>query len=781
MAVTSGVLSVLLAVAVNVATGGTLPAPLDTVSWLAWPAVGLLGVVAVGLTLWQQRLADPVAPPLRAGPAPRAPAELPAAPVGFAGRASDLAAIDQHLADGCRVLALVGPPGAGKSALALHVGHNRRDHYPDGQLFAALRGASTDPVTPQAVLTRFLGALGVPEDEWRGTVDDLAALFRSAVADRKVLIVLDDARDASAVRPLLPGDPGCLVLVTSRRQLTGLPNVGPITLGGLDDDDGLALFAGAAGGERAASDPEGAARIVRFCGGLPLAIRIAGARLRARPSWTPSDLAARLADEARRLDELQVGDREIRSTFQASYVEMSAVDRLVFRRAGSHPGQVFGVGGAAALAGLDAPVVAAAMERLVDAMLVESPAPDRYRLHDLLRLFATERLAIEETPGDRYACLTRLLDWLTTHARAGDWLAQERDNVLAATHRAVETSAYERAWALVSVVHPLLDRAGDHPDRLALWRDAAAAAASLGDDSRRARALRWISNSHRSAGAVTDALPPAEEAVAIADRLGDRRAQAEGLHAYGEALRDSRSDAAQEPLVRALGLFVELGDTESEIEVRNSLGTLYTMSWQPELAVPMLERALALLPAEDSRHRAWTLLQLGTAYRFTGRRDEAITLNAQALKIARRLDDDIAVGYALEERGWLAYGDNRHDDAARDMRDALAVFERNRQGNGVGFVWEAMGEIADRAGRYEDAIVAFEAAAAQFERLHDRVHAARSRFGRASALATLGRVGAARAEWAAAEQLIGDARLPEVPPLRARLRERLGEAPSAGE
>ncbi|MEK8104851.1 hypothetical protein NKG94_05930 [Micromonospora sp. M12] len=256
----------LLAVAVNVATGGTLPAPLDTVSWLAWPAVGLLAVIAVGLTLWQQRLADPMAPPLRAAPAPRAPAELPAARVGFAGRAGDLAAIDQLLADGCRVLALVGPPGAGKSALALHLAHDRRDRYPDGQLFAALRGR---------VPTRHPagGAHPIPRSPWR-TRGRMARhrrrprrRFRSAVADRKVLIVLDDARDASAVRPLLPGDPGCLVLVTSRRQLTGLPNVGPVTLGGLDDDDGLALLASAAGGGRVASDPEGAVRIVRFCGG----------------------------------------------------------------------------------------------------------------------------------------------------------------------------------------------------------------------------------------------------------------------------------------------------------------------------------------------------------------------------------------------------------------------------------------------------------------------------------------------------------------------------------
>jgi tetratricopeptide (TPR) repeat protein len=784
LGITSGVFSVLLAVAVNVATGGTLPGPLRPVSWLAWPAVGLLALLGVGLAIWQQHLAgapDPGGPAPATGPTTSSPAELPAKPNVFAGRADDLAAIAELLAAGSRVLVLTGPPGAGKSALALRVGHDRRDRYPDGQLFAALRGADASPVEPLAVLARFLGALGVPDDERRGGVEELSARYRSALADRRVLIVLDDARDAGQVRPLLPGGAGCLVLVTSRGLLAELPHAAPYLVGGLAETDARTVLADAAGAARVAADPAGAARIVALCGGLPLAVRIAGARLRARPAWRPSDLAERLSDERRRLDELRQGDLAVRSSFATSYRELSTVDRLVFRRAGSHPGQVFGTGAAAALAGMPAPDVAAALERLVDAQVVESPAPDRYRLHDLLRLFATERLAAEEPPEERDACLVRLIEWLTASARAGEWLDRERDNVVAAVRRGVAAGAYEPSWSLVSTVSPLIMDVGGHLDRLALWSAAATAAEALGDDVRRARALRWVSNSYRTSGEVTRAVGPAAEAVALDRRHADATSLARSLFAYGEALRDaSRFGAAEEVLREALDLFVGLGNVDEEVGVLAALGTAFNMAWQPEQAVPVFERAVELLPGAEEHRHAWVLEGLSAAYKNVGRRAEAAALLVRVQELARRTGDQSVLGYALIGQARLAYDEGRYDEAVEVARTALPGFERIRHGNGVGFVHEVVGIALRAAGRYPESAAELALAVQRFERLGDRARAGRGRFYRAETLLAAGRPDEARAEWARAEEIVGDVPPPEAVHSRERLRKALG-APSGGQ
>lgn len=759
IAVTSGLMSVMLAVAVNVATGGTLPGPLRGVSWLAWPAVAVLAAIAVALAILQQ------SGPKHPDPVPRlVPRELPAAVTAFAGR-SDLAAVDRMLADGCRVLAVCGPPGAGKSTLALHVAHERRGLFPDGELFATLHGADPDPVAPEEVLTRFLERLGVPVDELRGGLDDLAARYRSAVAERRMLIVLDNARDAAQVRPLLPGGAGCLVLITSRSLIADLPHAVAHPLGGLDHADARELFVRAAGDARVDDDPEGVDRIVELCGGLPLAVRIAAARLKARPAWRPSDLAKRLANQRRRLSELEHEDLAVRSSFEASYRELSDEDRLVFRRAGSHPGRVFGPAAAAALAGLDEDTTSASLERLVDVHLVESPAPDRYRLHDLLRLFASGQLTEEEpgyTPGS-------YLEWLAAHVDTED-----RENVVAGVRHAVAVGAYEPAWKVVAAVHPLLTDSADHPDRLALWREATAAAAALRDDRRKARALRWVSSAYRNAGEVARALEPAAEAVAIAERLGDRGAQAEALTVYGECLRDlSRFDEARPALERALDLFVELGDVDEEVEVRVALGTLFNSMWRPDLAVPVLERARELMLSAQDHRRPWTLLGLSTAYRFTGRRDEAVVLNARALELAGDGHDRFAYGYGLVGRGWLAFDERRYDDAARDLRAALEIFEAIWHGIGVGVAHQALGEVASTAGRPADAVAECDAAIEQFERLRDPVRSGQARLLRAHALADLGRDAEARAEWRAAEALIGDTHLPDAPRRRESLQERL--------
>ncbi|MFD9004087.1 ATP-binding protein [Streptomyces sp. NPDC059582] len=774
--VLSGLLSVLLAVAVNVATGGSLPAPLDTVAWLSWPAVGILTGVVGWLAVWQQRLTGPDTGP-GGGRVPAArPAELPAAPT-LTGRARELADVDELIERGRRVIVLVGPPGVGKSSLALRIAHDRRDHYPDGQLFAALRGASADPLAPEAVLARFLGAMGVAEDERRGGVEDLAARFRSELADRRVLLVLDDARDANQVMPLLPGGADCLVLVTGRRLLADLAQSAAQVLGGLASDSGLALFAEVVGAERVAGAPPGAApRIVTACGGLPLALRIAGGRLRARPSWELTDFAVQLEDERQRLDALRLGDLAVRSSFEASYRELPVLDRLVFRRCGAHPGPAFGLDAAAALAGGESSAVAAALERLVDVQLVESPSLGRYRLHDLLRLFATERTEAEDTSDERATSLARLLAWLTEHVAPGAWLATERENALAAVRRAVACGLHEPAWALAAAVGPLLGRAEDHADRLVLWRAATEAAEAADDDLRRARALLQVSYAYRNSGEVILALDSAAQAVAVAEPLGDRAVLAEAMLCHGEALRDLyRFDDAVNVLTAAVDCFAELGDEGQEIRARTALGTLYMQFWHADQAVAVLERAVALLPVEKGPQHVWTVGGLSTAYRLAGRRAEAIELNETAVRIARSGDEHaFALGYQLAGRAWLAHEDGRPDDALTDMREMLAVFERIRHGTGVGLALEGIAGIATVAGRYDEAIEASEAAAAQFARTGDRVRAGRSRLVQAAALAAAGRAEAAAVAWRTAEDLIGDTEPPEVPPLRERLRGLLG-------
>jgi tetratricopeptide (TPR) repeat protein len=769
LVVVSGLFSVLLAVAVNVATGGQLPGPLAPYGWTAWPAVGLLAITATGLALWQHRLAASL-PSTVDGSVPVArPAELPAAPALF-GMVEDLATVERVLAGGARLVVLAAAPGTGKTSLALRVAHDARPRYPDGQLYAALRGATADPVPPEVVLARFLGALGRPDDERSGTVEELAARFRSAVADRKLLVLLDDARDEAQVRPLLPGGAGCLTVVTSRRLLADLPAAVALPIGGLRPNEALALLAATAGQERIAADLDGARRIVVACAGLPLAVRIVGGRLARRSNWTPSALAARLDDERRRLDELRLGDSAVRSTFRTVYEELSELDRLVFRRAGAHPGQVFGLGTAAARCGHEVATVGAALDRLVDAFLVEAPAPDRYRLHDLIRLFALEMFEAQEAPADRTACLVRQLDWLNRNAASGRWLADDRDYVLSVLRAALAAGEAERAWSLVDAVHPLLTAVDDHPYRLRLWQAGEAAATALGDDRRRVRALRWISQSYGVAGQVQQELPPAQEALELAERLGDPWETAQAVRRLGEALRaQNRFDTAEAALTRALQMFVDLGSVEEEVAVRAALGTLYNNFWRYEDSTPMLERARELLPEREASVHGWVLLGLGLAYKFAGRREGSAELTDAAFGIARRLGDDFLLGYCFQERAWFAEQDERYAEAERDFREMLAIFERVRHGSGVGGAHAGLGVIADKQGRYDAALAEFDAGIDQYDRLGDRVRAGELRLCRSATLHTVGREADAIRDREEGEALIGDAPLRPGPALLDRL------------
>ncbi|WP_407285190.1 BTAD domain-containing putative transcriptional regulator [Streptomyces sp. BP-8] len=352
----------------------------------------------------------------RIGAPPPVPAQLPPDIADFVGRAETVAYLASALrgAAGGRapvVATLNGLGGVGKTALAVHVAQSVRAHFPDGQLYVDLQGTGPAPADSGAVLTRFLRALGVAESAVPDGVEQKAALYRSLIADRGILVLLDNARDSAQVRPLLPGAPACAVLVTTRGRTLALPGAHRVDVEVMQEEDALGLLGATVGAERMAAEPDAARELVAACGGLPLAVRIAVARLASRPARTMADLVARLTDE-RRLDELRVGDLAVEAAFRADYEALGPDLAHAFRALALCGPPSFCRGAAAAVLDTTEDEAEAAVEALVDAGLVELCGDDHYRYHDLVGLFARRLGERQDGPGEREAAQHRLLDRL---------------------------------------------------------------------------------------------------------------------------------------------------------------------------------------------------------------------------------------------------------------------------------------------------------------------------------------------------------------------------------
>lgn len=349
----------------------------------------------------------PVGPvPYRGYQSRQLPRQLPATATGFTGRQRELAAVTTAFAtatDGSTpVVAINGYGGVGKSALAIQAAHRLVARFPDGQLYANLRGHDTamPPTDPMRVLNRFLRALGVPPEDCPTDREDAAGLFRTLTADQRLLVVLDNARSATQVRQLSPGGPGCGLLVTSRRVLVGLDGASHIHLDVLTEPAAISMLRHMVGAARVTAEPDATVAVARWCGYLPLALRAAGARLAARPGWRIATLAHRLEDLSSRLDELDIAELSVRRSFAASYQELAdsvdPADRVaasIFAWLGSQKTREQSGGEAAQQLGHAVEDTERLLERLVDARLLESPVPGRYRLPVLLHLYAGERLA----------------------------------------------------------------------------------------------------------------------------------------------------------------------------------------------------------------------------------------------------------------------------------------------------------------------------------------------------------------------------------------------------
>jgi DNA-binding SARP family transcriptional activator/Tfp pilus assembly protein PilF len=692
--------------------------------------------------------AGTLSPPAEPAPEPRpargtkraasGPAQLPADIADFTGRDEQVKRLSDLLSGAgatgdpgaVRIAVVAGSGGLGKTSLAVHAAHRVRRRFPDGQLYVDLLGATAAPLLPGDVLARFLRDLGVDGRDVPVDEDERAARYRTTLAHRRMLVVLDNARDAAQVRPLLPGSASSAVLVTTRSRMPDLASTKLVDLNVLDDDEALKLFVKVVGEERAAAEPEATAELLDACAGLPLAIRICAARLVTRSGWTIRAMAGRLTDEHRRLDEMRAGDLAVRASFEVSFTSLPpSTDKkgidpaLAFRLLGLWQGPSISAAAAAALFGVPEYSAEDALEVLVDTHLLESVTTDRYRFHDLLRVYAAERAEADLPAAERDAALTRLLTWYMRTADAAAsavsphryniplepaadsaplafadvddalaWYDSERANLVAATRQAAGSGLDEVAWRLPAPLFTMFNRRGN-------WADCIA--------------------THRVA-------------LESARRAGHRPGEAWVLNNLGEALGFTRETEGIAHLEQALMIRREIGDHKGEAQTANNLADAYVILDRKDEALDLLRRALELNRETGNRYGEGVALNnLGEAFLDLGRTEEAIDCFHRANRTFAEIKVPHGVGYALHNVGrsylWLG----RDAEALEHLRQALAVHRATGDRHREAFTLRFLGVAQSRAARPAEAEVSWAQAAAIFDDLGDHAQADEIRAGRA--------------------------------------------------
>ena len=692
-------------------------------------AIGAIAEPAPGEAAFEAATATAEPATGTGSPIPR-PAQLPTDIGDFTGRETHVA----HLCDlllagspastpGAVPIAVVsGAGGLGKTTLAVHAAHQVRDKFPDGQLYVDLLGANAQPAEPGEVLARFLRDLGIDGNKVPARDDERAALFRSTLVGRRVLILLDNARDAAQVRPLLPGSSSCAVLVTARNRTSDLASTRFIDLNVLEDTEALALFSRVVGEDRAAAEPDATAEVLVACAGLPLAIRICAARLAARRQWRIATLAGRLRSEHRRLDELSIGDLAVRASFQVSYESLRSNARgvdpaRVFRLLGLWQGSRISLAAAVALIGAPEDDTADALETLVDANLLESPAEEWYRLHDLLRVYATERAQEQEPQDARAEAERRLLWWyLETAEDAADtvsphryrvprepaaegtsgtgfggveealaWYDDERVNVAAATRQAAAAGLHEIAWRLPTALFPLFNRRSHWADCVITLRMAAASGRASGNG------------------------------------LGEALV----LYQLGWALARLRDESAFGHLEQALAIRRELGDTLGEAQAAIGLGEGYLKirGLGPD-ALRYMQLAVDLLkPTGASTLRGVALNNLGEVYWKLGDLDAAAEYYAQARDIFHEIGGQ-SEGHALHNLAQVYLHLDRIDEAISCLTDAMPQHRSYGDLVGEATALKLLGQAHEKTGDLAPARTSWIAALAIFEQIGEKEEAA---------------------------------------------------------
>lgn len=697
----------------------------------------------------EQRL-EPSPEPVATEPRFPVPKQLPPDAADFTGRDDLVAELVDVLTGGRQgpvVAALLGPGGVGKSALAVHVAHRVSAAYPDGQLHVDLRGTTT-PASPAEVLGRFLRALQPNQTAIPDAADERMDTYRTLLSGRRMLIVLDDAENEQQVRPLLPGTDTCSVLLTSRNRLAGLAGVHLVELDMLSAAEATTLLARIAGADRIESAPDAAADIVASCGHLPLAVRVAGARLATRRQWTPRLLANRLIDERRRLDELAAGDQRIRASIELSFRGLEPAAQTAIRRLG-HLGLADFRSWVVAYA-LDVEIGAAeqVVEHLVDNHLVDYTFVDdtgqvRYRLHDLVRIYAKEEADQREPRTDLVAATARVvggwaavLDRLAEHVvdnvhsgaipvtapvTGGDvdpevlgtapadprgWLDIEQASLVLGVERAAELGLDELAVAVASVLCTSRYALSSVQD---LWDRAHGAALTAAKAAGNARGeavlLAELGQLRYEQDRFVDARQHLTDAVERFRDLHDPRGEASALSALGLVCRDQGYlPEAEHFLGQAAVRCRELADDRATGHCQRLIGSVHLERGNFDAADTALAEALgAYRRAGSVRGEALTLRTIGLVHRARGRLTDAEAAFTAALALFRRLEDTNLVAFCLRGLAKTYVRMGRLDEAREPLETALATHRGERDHWAEAMVLRTMGELDLAAGRLDAA------------------------------------------------------------------------------
>ncbi|HTW04147.1 MAG TPA: BTAD domain-containing putative transcriptional regulator [Streptosporangiaceae bacterium] len=664
----------------------------------------------------------------RRSPVAVVPRQLPAAAPHFVGRACELSSLSRQLRhgpdgdDGVAISVIGGTAGVGKTTLAVTWAHQVAGQFPDGQLYVNLRGygPATNPImSPADALRGFLEAFAIPAGQIPASLESLAGMYRSLLSGRRVLVVLDNARDAAQVRPLLPGEAGCAVVITSRSQLTGLvasDGAAPLTLDVLSEADAKELLARRLGASRLADEPDAAAELTGMCARLPLALAITAARAASHPGARLTELVSELDDAVARLDALETGDPDtsVRAVLSWSYENLAPEAARMFRLLALHPGPDVGIPAAASLAAVGPSQATGLLRMLTRAALLTEHAPGRFAFHDLLRAYATELVRATETSGDRRAAGHRVLDHYlhTAHAaaalaqfkreplalkppRAGavpeqladeesalTWFGAEEQILRAVIAQAVIDEFDTHAWQLTCTLAPFVQRSGRwlRHDWNAVLTSALVAARRQGDIAGQALVHWELGRVHTRLDRYVDALSHLTRALDLYRQLGSKPGQASSH--LGLALMFEQQAHEAEALrhaERALDLYRAEKHRSGMAEALNAAGWYCTKLGEHQQALDFCQQALDLyLELGSQPGEAVTLDSIGYAHHQLGDYPRAIACYQSALALLRQFGDFDDEALVLIHLGDAHYASGEAQPAREAWAQALAILEDHR-------------------------------------------------------------------------------------------------------